>query len=315
MTDQPPPPRRKPIRHELRDYAEPGIYFVTICTWNRACLFGRVIDGSMSLSALGQAAHEAWLDIPTHHPGVEIDGFVVMPNHVHGILRIGAAPSRGPSGRGVSLGTIVGSYKASVSRRGGGAQRVWQRGYYDHIVRDDRALERIRAYIAANPANWAEDAENPLARSDDGSVHERGTAYGRLADVTGRTRQVARRRARQASPLQNGGLPGSQRRARQASPLQDGGLPGSQRRARQASPLQDGGLPGSQRRARQASPLQDGGLPGSQRRAGQASPLQGGGLPGPSGLDDSRAERGRPAKSAHVGPRSATTHRPPRETP
>ena len=179
--------RRRPTRLPHFDYSQQGAYFVTICTRNRACLFGEVVDGEMQLSDVGEVAHTMWERIPTHAPLVETDAWIVMPNHVHGVIFIAgsdtvvspntgisptvgatpASPLQRPSGPPKrSLGAIVGSYKSAVSRRINELRRsrgapIWQRNYYEHVIRDDTALNRIRQYIMENPARWAEDPENP----------------------------------------------------------------------------------------------------------------------------------------------------------
>ena len=161
------------------DYAGQGSYFVTICTQNRARLFGDIANGEMRLNGFGRAAKAAWEEIPAHFPGVEVDTFAVMPNHVHGIIVIArhtpsptpratrASHLRGAAGpRTGSIGAIVGSYKSAVSKRinrcrGTAGASVWQRSYYEHIIRDDADLSRIRQYIWDNPVRWHEDPENP----------------------------------------------------------------------------------------------------------------------------------------------------------
>jgi REP element-mobilizing transposase RayT len=167
--------QRQPLRLRDYDYAQPAIYFVTTNTHARICRFGEVADGVMRLNKIGRIVHERWMAIPAHHPAVELDAFIVMPNHVHGIIRIlsngrgeaGLAPTSAGAGASAgSLGAIIGSLKAGVSRRVAAIQpgrhlALWQSGYQDHIVRTDGELERIRRYIAANPANWPSDVENP----------------------------------------------------------------------------------------------------------------------------------------------------------
>ena len=176
---------RRSIRLKGYDYTQPGAYFVTICTHERAHLFGRVVDGEMVLNAWGEIVRDEWFRTADIRANVELyaDEFVVMPNHVHGIIWIvetgvGAtrqvAPTtdrpRGPvSG---SLGAIIGQYKSAVTRRiniqrntpGG---RVWQRNYYEHIIRTQRALHAIRRYIADNPRRWHLDRHNPTATAAD----------------------------------------------------------------------------------------------------------------------------------------------------
>jgi REP-associated tyrosine transposase len=176
--------RRRSIRLQGFDYSQVGTYFVTICTQERACLFGDVLNGDMRLNAAGRIVEQFWLAIPIHFPDVVLDAFVVMPNHVHGIViiidrAVGAknfsplprkdaevrTPNRSPS---KTIGSIVRGFKIGVTkwfREGRGAEKVWQRNYYEHIVRDEEALSRIRQYIENNPMQWAHDRENPAAIS------------------------------------------------------------------------------------------------------------------------------------------------------
>ena len=166
---------RRSIRLPGYDYRRRGAYFITICTTGRACVFGEVVNDEVKLSRRGMIATECWNDIPNHRPYVELDQFIVMPNHVHGLVWIldsderratQASPLQGPRLVPGSLGAIVGAYKAAVSRninkiRPGAAVDLWQPNYYEHIVRDERALVNIREYIVSNPLAWADDAENP----------------------------------------------------------------------------------------------------------------------------------------------------------
>ena len=168
-------PRRRSIRLPGYDYAQTGAYFVTIRTQGRACLFGDVVDGEMRLGPVGTIVEECWLAIPDHFPTVELGEFAIMPNHIHGILfmsRRGTA-CRAPTAerfgkpRPGSLPTVMRSLKSAVTSRinqmrSAPGQPVWQRNYYEHIIRDDGALDRIREYIASNPSKWAEDPENPI---------------------------------------------------------------------------------------------------------------------------------------------------------
>ncbi|MBI1885791.1 MAG: transposase [Chloroflexi bacterium] len=190
--------RYDPSRHHRRsirlpgyDYAQAGAYFVTICTQNRECMFGEVVDGEMILTASGQMVESVWRELPQHYPGVEADTFVVMPNHVHGmIILVGAGPRARPGRpQGVaptddlgqpqgfaptgtmSLPDVVHRFKSLTTARyrRGVLQgrwlpfpgRLWQRNYYDHVIRNDEGLNRIRQYIVDNPVHWADDPENP----------------------------------------------------------------------------------------------------------------------------------------------------------
>jgi REP element-mobilizing transposase RayT len=165
------PPRRKSQRLEGFDYAEAGTYFVTICTTGRACILGRVRGAAVDLSPIGEAVRQVWQEeLPQRFPTVELDAFVVMPNHVHAIVSIRDAGS-------LSLGRIVQAFKSlsadrTRAQRGRPRDRgMWQRGYHDRIVRTPTDLDRIRQYIADNPARWAEDRENPDAVSGPSAPH------------------------------------------------------------------------------------------------------------------------------------------------
>jgi putative transposase len=182
---------RRSMRLRGYDYAQAGAYFVTICTYDRACLLGDIVDGTMRLNDAGQVVQEGWTAIARQYSGIAIDAFVVMPNHIHGIIMIAATGTTGPTGatttpvgaqfiapnpvphsnttnamnRAPTVGEIVRAYKARVTvtinqRRGTRGVPVWQRNFYDHIIRDDEALDRIRQYIVDNPAQWAHDPEN-----------------------------------------------------------------------------------------------------------------------------------------------------------
>jgi REP element-mobilizing transposase RayT len=168
---------RRTIRYAGFDYAQPGAYFVTFCAAKGREVFGRIQDQTMVLNPLGQIAQDCWSAIPEHHPYVELDEFVIMPNHGHGVVVIversdagTASKSRmfGESIKG-SLSTIVATYKAAVTRT---ARRqgllpadasLWHGRFWDHIVRDEADFARIRDYIRNNPARWVEDQLHPQA--------------------------------------------------------------------------------------------------------------------------------------------------------
>jgi REP element-mobilizing transposase RayT len=172
---------RRSIRLKGYDYSQAGGYYVTIVSLWRECLFGEVVDGGMRVNALGKIVQDCWEEIPVHFPNVVVDMFVVMPNHVHGIIIhekefsvvVGAqhaaplhAPQQGmtPNVRPGSLRAIVRSFKSAVTRRAGrelNSANIWQRNYYEHIIRDQADYERIAGYILANPVNWNDDEENP----------------------------------------------------------------------------------------------------------------------------------------------------------
>jgi putative transposase len=174
---------RRSIRLRGYDYSCPGAYFITICTRDRECLFGHVADGEMVLSDAGKIASGRWWGIPKRFEHVQLDEFVVMPNHVHGIVILNGKPSadfrRGlinqtPTdpdpkwilmrNRKTTLGKIIRHYKAGTARtiRNHGRDEFgWQRNYFERIIRDEAEMYRIRDYIATNPAGWAEDENNP----------------------------------------------------------------------------------------------------------------------------------------------------------
>jgi len=163
------------IRLRDYDYSLAGAYFITICTKNRECLLGDVVDGEMRVNEYGRIVETCWNEIPLHFPDTEIDQFAIMPNHVHGIIFISnivgathASPLRNTSGpKSRSIGAIVGSFKSAVAKRINELRNthgvpVWQRNYYDHIIRDEDNMNQIREYIINNPLKCAEDEENPL---------------------------------------------------------------------------------------------------------------------------------------------------------
>jgi putative transposase len=147
---------RRSIRLHDHDYRSPGAYFVTMVTVNRTCLF---VD-----AALRSIVERSWLAIPLHFAHASLDVWVIMPNHIHGIVVTHEAPSSVHLRAG-ALGAIIGTFKSVTTRRINQARQtpgepVWQRNYYERIVRNDGELNRIRGYIAANPTRWALDREN-----------------------------------------------------------------------------------------------------------------------------------------------------------
>jgi putative transposase len=152
---------RKHLRLQGFDYGSERLYFVTVCTYRRKCFLGTVHEDEMTLSRLGELVQCQLVELPRRLPGVSVDSFVVMPNHVHAIVGLS---SRARQASPLRLGHVVGAFKAGSSREINGRQpavAVWQRGYYDHIVRNDSDLERIQEYIDTNPVRWALDPENP----------------------------------------------------------------------------------------------------------------------------------------------------------
>jgi putative transposase len=170
---------QRSIRLQGYDYSRQGAYFVTLCTTNRECLFGEIVDGKLMLNEYGQIVNEEWLNTALVRPSVELDEYVVMPNHLHGIIvltdtdRVGAtrrvAPSAYPPKGPItgSIGAIIAQFKAVSTKRINRLRsvrgvRVWQRNYFEHIIRNERSLNQIREYIQNNPLLWADDLENPV---------------------------------------------------------------------------------------------------------------------------------------------------------
>ena len=152
---------RRSIRLRGYDYRQAGVYYVTICVQNRARLFGSVADASVALNEAGQMVESTWVNLPRRFPTVQLDAFVVMPDHLHGIIVLGGAQT----GRASSLGDIVGAFKSltthgyvlGVRERGWLPfdGKLWQRNYFEHIVRNEDEMDRIRQYIEDNPSRAA----------------------------------------------------------------------------------------------------------------------------------------------------------------
>jgi putative transposase len=166
--------RRNSLRLRGYDYTQPGIYFVTVVLKrDSSILFGEVIEDGVRLNEYGEIVKECWEEIPLHFPNVLLDAFVVMPDHVHGILAISSFSSEKPCEveEGVhkpcpgSLSAIMRSFKSAVTkeiniRRGTPGASIWHRSFYDRIVRNQKELERFRRYIVNNPRKWRLDREN-----------------------------------------------------------------------------------------------------------------------------------------------------------
>ncbi len=162
---------RRSIRLRGYDYTQAGAYYVTIVTRDRRTLFGDVIDGEMRLNDTGQLIIDAWEWLGTRYRYVELDAYVVMPNHLHGIIVITddgkGGSSVSPASR-KSLGRLIGAFKTVSARQVNRAldmpgQRLWQRNYYEHVIRNDEECDRVREYIFCNPMRWETDTENPNA--------------------------------------------------------------------------------------------------------------------------------------------------------
>jgi len=162
---------RKSIRLKDYDYSQPGWYYVTICTYNKILIFGDIKDGCMIFNKAGNIADQCWSDIPNHFLHVQLDNYVIMPNHIHGIIVINevGAKNFSPLQQNVNnkfqtpsktIGSIIRGFKIGVTkwfRNNTDIYRVWQRNYYEHIIRDEIDLNRIRKYILENPLKWQDD--------------------------------------------------------------------------------------------------------------------------------------------------------------
>lgn len=196
--------RRRSVRLKGFDYAQSGAYFVTICVQGGECVLGEITaGGTMQLSAIGEIVDWVWHSLPNHRPHIRLDAWVIMPNHVHGILflddglngqgrgeafgntpqkiikssqpnasplqpQTNAVPERPLGTKPNSLPAIIQNFKSITSRRinsfrKASGMRFWQRNYWEHVIRNDQSLHAIRAYIIQNPTRWAEDQLHPAA--------------------------------------------------------------------------------------------------------------------------------------------------------
>jgi len=176
------PRHRRSIRLPTYDYSEPGAYFVTIVAYHRQPLFGQIENRILRLSRLGEIIHEEWLNSANIRMEVELDEFIIMPNHLHAIVWINDTassllfdnPSENPetlsgykSPKGPlkkSLGSLIAGFKSACTTRYNRNLQtyglpIWQRNYYEHIIRDQPDLEQIRLYIQENPLHWEIDPE------------------------------------------------------------------------------------------------------------------------------------------------------------
>ena len=161
-------PERKHVRLPFWDYRQAGAYAVTICSADRACVFGSIREGRMELTKLGGLVEAAWREIPQHYSNVELDVHAVMPNHFHGILLILDGPILRHDAdvernfgniQAKSRSSIIRAFKAGVTRDVG--KTIWQSGFHEHIIRDEEDLWNHKLYIDNNPAQWEFDRENP----------------------------------------------------------------------------------------------------------------------------------------------------------
>ena len=152
-----PGPERRSPRLRGYDYAAEGAYFVTVCARRRACLFGAVVGDQMKPRRVGTIVERCWLEIPLHYPTVALDAFVVMPNHLHGILWLSVGAGHAPP-----LHRVIGSFKSAATKAA--TRSIWQRSFYDRVIRNDEELRALREYVAENPLRWALDLDSPARR-------------------------------------------------------------------------------------------------------------------------------------------------------
>jgi REP element-mobilizing transposase RayT len=197
--------QRRSIRLKGYDYSQPGAYFVTMVARHRECLFGDIHDGKLDLTDIGNIIKTTWLRIPTHFPTTRLDEYIIMPNHFHGILRIlksectgeaaaddkftefaysiqkrdvlslqffpAAASPQPPKGtKAGSLNAIIQNFKSISTRKINQVlqtpgNKIWQRDYFERVIRNERELDAIRQYIQDNPLKWGTDQENPLVQA------------------------------------------------------------------------------------------------------------------------------------------------------
>jgi len=167
---------RRSIRLKAYDYSKPGAYFVTICSYKRECVFGNWINGEMLINEFGQIIENEWLKTAQIRDNIRLDEYVVMPNHFHGILFIACrgvlqyAPTKEFRSPSQTIGSIIRGFKSTVTKqikqlRNTPGATIWQRNYYERIIRNEKELNRIREYILNNPLKWQLDRENPLSKN------------------------------------------------------------------------------------------------------------------------------------------------------
>jgi len=180
---------RKSLRLKNYDYSQAGLYFITICIQNRLHLFGEIVDDAMALNDAGLMIDKIWHEIPNNFANTQLNEFVIMPNHIHGIIKISVgAPLVGaqnsgnaknktgqtqtgqPQGIAPTVGDIAGAFKSLTTNQyikmvkknilPPFDKKLWQRNYWEHIIRNDNEYQRIAQYITDNPQKWALDKLN-----------------------------------------------------------------------------------------------------------------------------------------------------------
>ena len=170
---------RRSIRLKGYDYSQAGFYFVTICCYQKQCLFGEIVDGVMQLNQYGEIVEKEWTRSPLIRQEIELDKYIVMPNHFHGIVIINPVGANGrsplqqpshfsehPSMKPKSLSSLMAGFKSVVTKkinliRKSPGTPIWQRNYYEHIIRREESLNKIREYVVNNPLLWEGDQLHP----------------------------------------------------------------------------------------------------------------------------------------------------------
>jgi len=174
-----PETERKRLRLAEYDYSSTGFYYITLCTYGRLCLFGEISNEKMHLNDAGKMVHNAWTNLPLHFPNMCLDRFIIMPNHFHAIAIIKnshdiireSGTAQRPSPTNTSLSDIIKNFKTYTTWsyiKGihednwlSFEKKLWQRSFYEHIIRNEISLLKIQQYIIDNPQKWAWDQENP----------------------------------------------------------------------------------------------------------------------------------------------------------
>nr|WP_202803621.1 transposase [Spirulina subsalsa] len=187
---------RRSIRLPCYDYSQPGAYFITLCTHQKQCWFGQIDDGKMYINQLGKIVQNEWLKSAQMRPNLSLDEWIVMPNHLHGIVWLSELEKKRTNNssygnlgkadyadlspesqkkafrkKANSLGSFIGGFKASVTKqinqfRENTSIPIWQRNYYESIIQDETALNSIREYIQNNPQRWEEDPDHPQCEAN-----------------------------------------------------------------------------------------------------------------------------------------------------
>lgn len=160
MTYNPEIHHRSSVRLKEYDYSLNGLYFITVCAQDKKCLFGKITDGTMRLNDAGKIVEHTWFDLPNHNTNINLLEFIIMPNHIHGIIQLVGAGSK--PAQATPLSELVRQFKTFSSKRinlsnNTEGNKIWQRNYYEHIIRNQHSYEEISDYIITNPLRWEKD--------------------------------------------------------------------------------------------------------------------------------------------------------------